>query len=254
VKPPYELTGRALGLALRTAEKVGRANALSLHRPAPELRKRNRIKTIQSSLEIEGNMLTEGQVTALLEGKRVLAPEKDVREVLNAIEVYGMLHELDPCDPGDLERAHGVLMKGLVEGAGRLRTTNVGIVAGSEVRHVAPGAGMVRGLVDGLFAYLRGDDPAMIKSCVFHYELEFIHPFADGNGRMGRLWQTLLLMQEHPVFEYLPVEGLVRERQAAYYAKLSESDRLGSSTPFVEFMLEVLSDALDEVLDGASGK
>lgn len=231
------------------SEKIGEINATHLYKPTTELRKRNRIKTIQSSLEIEGNTLTEEQITALLENKRVIAPQKDILEVQNAIKVYEQLHQFNPNQLKDLEKAHYVLMNGLINNAGKLRTTNVGIVKGSQVAHVAPGGTMVNGLMNDLFAYLKKDkDLTLIKSCVFHYEFEFIHPFVDGNGRMGRLWQTLILMQQYPVFEYLPIESLIKQRQEEYYSKLSESDKKGNSTPFIEFMLGIILNALEELL------
>nr|WP_317044730.1 Fic family protein [Chryseobacterium sp. PMSZPI] len=231
------------------SEKIGEINGAFLYRLTTELRKKNRIKTIQSSLEIEGNTLTEEQITALLENKRIIAPKKDILEVQNAIEVYDRLNQFNPYQLKDLEKAHSILMNGLIESAGKFRTTNVGIVKGSKVEHIAPGGTMIRGLMKDLFRYLKKDDDLLlVKSCVFHYEFEFIHSFVDGNGRMGRLWQTLILMQQYPVFEFLPVESLIKQRQKIYYSKLSESDKKGNSTPFIEFMLEIISDALEEVL------
>lgn len=249
MKPPYQITDKILILIASISEKIGEINATHLYKPTTELRKRNRIKTIQSSLEIEGNTLTEEQITALLENKRVIAPQKDILEVQNAIKVYEQLHQFNPNQLKDLEKAHSVLMNGLINNAGKLRTTNVGIVKGSQVAHVAPGGTMVNGLMNDLFAYLKKDkDLTLIKSCVFHYEFEFIHPFVDGNGRMGRLWQTLILMQQYPVFEYLPIESLIKQRQEEYYSKLSESDKKGNSTPFIEFMLGIILNALEELL------
>jgi len=236
-------------LVASISEKLGEVNALHLHKPPTELRKKNRIKTIQSSLEIEGNTLTEEQITALLENKRVIAPQKDILEVKNAITVYEQLQEFNPNSIKDIEKAHGVLMQGLIENAGKLRTKNVGIVEGSIVKHVAPDGGMVKGLMNDLFRYLKSDkDIILIKSCVFHYEFEFIHPFIDGNGRMGRLWQTLILMQKYPFFEFLPVESLIKENQEAYYSVLEQSDNIGQSTPFIEWMLNIILQALENLL------
>ena len=249
MKPPYIITNVILTLVTSISEKIGEINATHLYKPATELRKKNRIKTIQSSLEIEGNTLTEEQITALLEGKRVIAPQKDILEVQNAIKVYDKLNEFNPYQLKDLEKAHSVLMNGLIDKAGKLRTTNVGIVKGSKVEHIAPSGAMVNSLMKDLFAYLKKDtDLILIKSCVFHYEFEFIHPFVDGNGRMGRLWQTLLLMQKYPVFEYLPIESLIKQKQDEYYSKLSESDKKGHSTPFIEFMLGIILAALEGLL------
>jgi Fic family protein len=249
MKPPYTITENILQLVASISEKIGAINATHLYKPTTELRKKNRIKTIQSSLEIEGNTLTEEQITALLENKRVIAPKKDILEVQNAIEVYDQLDLFSPHQLKDLKKTHAILMSELIDSAGKLRTKNVGIVKGSKVEHIAPNGTMIKGLMNDLFEYLKKDkDLTLIKSCVFHYEFEFIHPFIDGNGRMGRLWQTLLLMKQYPVFEFLPIEHLIKQQQKQYYAKLSESDKKGNSTPFIEFMLGIISNALDEVL------
>ena len=249
MKPLYIITDKILELIASVSEKIGEINANHLYKPTTELRRKNRIKTIQSSLEIEGNTLTEEQITALLENKRIIAPAKDILEVQNAIEVYNDLKRFNSNKIKDLETAHSILMKSLVDNAGKFRTTNVGIVKGSKVEHLAPGGTMVKGLMNNLFSYLKNDnDLILIKSCVFHYEFEFIHPFIDGNGRMGRLWQTLILMQQYPVFEYLPVESLIKKNQQEYYNKLSESDKIGQSTPFIEFMLGIILESLQQVL------
>lgn len=248
-KPPYTITEKIIALVASISEKIGEINANHLYKPATELRKKNRIKTIQSSLEIEGNTLTEEQITAIFDNKRVIAPQKDIVEVQNAIKVYVQLNTFHAYQLKDLEKAHYILMNGLIDNAGKLRTTNVGIVKGSKIEHIAPNGTMVKGLMKDLFEYLKKDnDLILIKSCVFHYEFEFIHPFLDGNGRMGRLWQTLILMRQYPVFEYLPIESLIKQKQSEYYNKLSESDKIGNSTPFIEFMLGVISDSLDTLL------
>lgn len=249
LKPPYQITDTILKLVASISERLGEINAVHLHKPPIELRKKNRIKTIQSSLEIEGNTLTEEQITEILENKRVIAPKKDIVEVKNAIKLYKPLKNYNPNKLTDLEKAHAILMKGLIENAGKLRTKNVGIVKGSKVQHIAPDGSLVKGLMKDLFKYLKNDkDILLIKSCVFHYEFEFIHPFIDGNGRMGRLWQTLILMQQYPVFEYLPVESLIKENQQEYYNSLSKSDKIGSSTPFIEFMLDMILKTLENLL------
>jgi Fic family protein len=249
MKPPYQITGKILKLIASISEKIGEVNAAHLNKPPTELRKKNRIKTIHSSLEIEGNTLSIEQITAIIENKRVAGPGKDILEVKNAIAVYDDMDKLNPYDFESFCEAHGMLMKGLIESAGRLRTKSVGIVKGSEVAHIAPPGEMLRPLMNDLFDYLKNDDDlVLLKSCVFHYEMEFIHPFIDGNGRMGRLWQTLILKDSYPVFEYLPIEALIKERQEQYYESLRKSDNSGESTVFIEFMLEIILESLEELL------
>lgn len=232
------------------SEKLGEVNANYLSKPSPQLRKQNRIKTIHSSLRIEGNTLTEEQVTALIDNKRVLGPKKDIQEVLNAIKVYDQLSIFDPYSRESFLSAHELLMGGLIEQPGRFRNQSVGIVHGKEIAHVAPPAVNVPFLMKDLFGYLKDDeDLILIKSCVFHYEMEFIHPFLDGNGRMGRLWQTVILSKANLVFEYLPLETLIIQTQAEYYKALAISDKVGESTAFIEYMLKLIDDSLIELLD-----
>jgi Fic family protein len=249
MKPPYEITSEILRLTSSISERIGEIKSAKLVKPPTELRKRNRIKSIQSSLEIEGNTLTVEQITDLINNKRVLAPQKDIIEVKNAIELYAELTELDATDLDSLCRAHGILMNSLIENAGQFRRTAVGIIKGNNITHVAPPGDIVYALMKDLFDYLKNDkEILLIKSCVFHYEFEFIHPFIDGNGRMGRLWQTVLLKDYSPVFEYLPIESLIKERQQEYYDVLGKSDNQGNSTGFIEFMLEIINIALEDLL------
>ena len=250
MKPPYKITGKILKLVASISEKIGEVNSAHLSKPPTELRKKNRIKTIHSSLEIEGNTLTIEQITAIVENKRVIGSKKDILEVKNAIAVYYCLNEFSPFDFESFCDAHGLLMHGLIESAGKLRSKSVGIVRGSEVAHIAPSSEMLNPLMNDLFDYLKNDDDLiLIKSCVFHYEMEFIHPFIDGNGRMGRLWQTIILRDSYPVFEYLPIESLIKERQEQYYESLGKSDGTGESTVFIEFMLEIILESLEELLN-----
>jgi len=249
MKPPYEITSEILKLTSSISEKIGEVKSAKLTKPPTELRKRNRIKSIQSSLEIEGNTLTVEQITDLINNKRVFAPQKDIIEVKNAIELYAKLNEFNAFDIDSLCRAHGILMNTLIEHAGQFRKTAVGIVKGNNITHVAPPGDMVYPLMKDLFDYLKtNNDILLIKSCVFHYEFEFIHPFIDGNGRMGRLWQTMILKEYSPVFEYLPIELLIKERQQDYYDVLVKSDNQGNSTGFIEFMLQIINIALEELL------
>jgi len=249
MKPPYEITNKILTLITSISEKIGEVNSANLQKPPTELRKRNRIKTIHSSLIIEGNTLTEDQITAIFENKRVIGPKKDIIEVQNAIKVYDKLNEYKPTSLDSFCKAHLILMKDLVDSPGKLRNKSVGIMKGKEIAHLAPPSEMVKSLMTELFNYLKNDkEILLIKSCVFHYESEFIHPFLDGNGRMGRLWQTVILNSKYSVFEYLPVETIIREKQSEYYNSLSKSDKEGKSTFFIEFMLEIIDEALENLL------
>ena len=250
MKPPYEITPSILRLITSISEKIGEVNANFLNKPSTLLRKQNRIKTIHSSLKIEGNTLSEEQITALLENKRVIGPKKDIKEVLNAIDIYENLEKYNPLNEKSFLKAHQDLMSNLIEDAGKYRTQGVGIVKGAKVEHLAPPHENVKYLMKDLFEYLKNpNEIELIKSCVFHYEMEFIHPFLDGNGRMGRLWQTLILMEKYPVFEYLPFETLISKDQEKYYNALSESDKSGKSTKFIEYMLSVIDISISELLD-----
>jgi Fic family protein len=250
MKPPYEITSSILKLITSISEKIGEVNANLLNKPSPKLRKQNRIKTIHSSLKIEGNTLTEEQITALLENKRVIGPKKDVLEVLNAIKIYENLEEYNPSNEKSFLNAHQNLMEGLIENSGKYRNQSVGIEKGSKVEHLAPPFENVPYLMNDLFEYLKkSDEIELIKSCVFHYEMEFIHPFLDGNGRMGRLWQTLILMEKYPIFEFLPFETLISNDQEKYYKALAESDKSGKSTKFIQYMLNVIDISISQLLD-----
>ena len=249
MKPLYDITPRILKLITSISEKLGEVNANYLSKQSPQLRKQNRIKTIHSSLQIEGNTLTEEQITALIENKRVIGPEKDILEVLNAIKVYEKLNEYRYYSDKSFLKAHLALMNGLIESAGKYRNQGVGIVKGTKVEHIAPPFENVPFQMKNLFEYLKdSDELTLIKSCVFHYEMEFIHPFLDGNGRMGRLWQTLILMNEYPIFEFLPFETLISQTQDEYYKSLSLSDKAGKSTFFIEYMLDVINKSLENLL------
>jgi Fic family protein len=250
MKPPYEITPLILKLISSISEKIGEVNATYLNKQTPQLRKQNQIKTIHASLQIEGNTLTEEQITALIENKRVIGPQKDVLEVLNAIKVYQKLDSYKFASEKSFLKAHFELMNGLIENAGKYRKRGVGIVNGSVVEHVAPSHENVPYLMNDLFDYLKDtDELTLIKSCVFHYEMEFIHPFIDGNGRMGRLWQTLILMEEYPIFDFLPFETLISNTQTLYYKSLALSDKTGKSTVFIEYMLGVIEKSLENLLN-----
>lgn len=249
MNPPYQITTQILAAISRISHLLGEIKATHLDVPSPKLRKINRIKTITASLQIEGNTLTRDQITAIIDHKTILAPQKDILEVNNAITTYLKLPKFSSTSQKDFLKAHQLMMSGLIDTPGRLRTTAVSVVKGSEIAHLAPPGHMVASLVKSLFNYLNTtDEITLIKSCVFHYELEFIHPFLDGNGRMGRLWQSLILQEQYPVFSFLPLETVIHQNQSEYYKALSDSDKAGHSTPFLEFMLHSIQTALQTLL------
>ena len=245
--PPFQMTDNIMNLLAETSEQIGRIKVLSHGNLNPHLRKENRIRTIHSSLAIEQNSLTLEQVTAILDGKRILGNPNEIREVKNAYATYEMMLELNPYSVDDLLEAHKQMMAGLISENGKFRTSGVGVFAGDQVIHMAPPAKLVPGEIQILITWYRNSKVhPLIKSAIFHYEFEFIHPFADGNGRMGRLWHSLLLGNWNEFFFWLPIEELIRSRQEEYYQALGKSDELGESSPFVEFMMEVILDTLKE--------
>ncbi|WP_251197481.1 Fic family protein [Anaerotardibacter muris] len=255
-KPPFTTNDEILTLVANIAEKVGQVEAFDKLNSSPQLRKENRIRTIHSSLAIENNSLSLDQVTAVIEGKHVLAPARDVLEVQNALATYEALDSFDPDSIDSLLEAHALLMRGLTPEAGRFRSGDVGVFNGDQLIHAGTPAKYVPEVMRELFSWLATTEMhLLVISCVFHYEFEFIHPFADGNGRMGRLWQTLILSRWNSLFAWLPIESLIKENQQEYYDSLGKADASADSTGFVQFMLNVISDALDEALDshGVSG-
>lgn len=250
-KPPFEITNSILDKIAEIAELVGQVSATSGLTTNPTLRRTNRIRTIYSSLAIEQNTLSLDQVTAVLDGKRVLAPPKDIAEVKNAYEIYDMMDSLDPYSVDALLDAHGVMTRGLVEESGCFRSRPVGVVdKQGNILHFGTLPAYVPGMTMELLDWVRDSDYHMlIKSCVFHYELEVIHPFSDGNGRIGRLWHTLLLTQWKPLFAWLPVESMIHDRQDEYYAAINQSNFEGESTVFIEFMLSAIKEALLDAID-----
>ena len=242
--PPYSITPKIVGLVSKISEAVGGfyvREELRLHRI-------NRIKTIQGSLAIEGNTLTTDQITAILEGKPVIAPINEVQEIRNAIKAYQLLDELNPGSIDDLLRAHLTMEAGLIDDAGHFRTKGVGVASDEDIIHYAPPTDRVSYLMKELFDWLNNtDEHPLIKSCVFHYEFEFIHPFSDGNGRVGRLWQTLILSRWRPVFKNLPIENIVYKYQREYYNAIAVSGGTMGCTPFIEFVLGVIDETLTMV-------
>ena len=251
-KPPFDITNPMIDYVAEIAQLVGKLSAASLS-ANPTLRRSNRIRTIHGSLAIEQNTLSLEQVTAVLSGKRVLAPPKDIAEVKNAYEIYERLDELDPYSVDDLLTAHGIMTRGLVEESGVFRTRPVGVVDGEgRVLHFGTLAQYVPNLVMELLDWAKTSEVHMlIRSCVFHYELELIHPFADGNGRVGRLWHTLLLSKWDPAFAWLPVESIIHDRQQEYYDAINASNDAGESTLFIEFMLSAIKASLIETINAS---
>ena len=262
-KPPFEITNTIIDSVAEIAELVGRLTSTNQLSSNPTLRRSNRIRTIHGSLAIEQNTLSLEQVTAVLNGKHVLAPPKDIAEVKNAYEIYERLDEMDPYSVDDLLTAHGIMTRELVDESGMFRTRPVGVVdQEGRVLHFGTLPQYVPDLVMELLDWVKNSDVHMlIRSCVFHYEFELIHPFADGNGRVGRLWHTLLLSKWNPAFAWLPVESIIHDRQEEYYAAINASNDAGESTVFIEFMLSAIKASLidainarDDVSDGAMDK
>lgn len=244
--PPFTITADILNLVASISEQVGQLKASALN-VSPQLRKQNRIKTITGTLAIEGNTLSEEQITAIIEGKHVLGSTRELAEVKGAIAAYEALVNFKAHSITDLLSAHGLMMADVLTKAGQFRHKAVGIHKGGQVHHVAPPAHKVSGLMADLMQWLQqAKDHPLITSCVFHYELEFIHPFADGNGRMGRLWQTLILSQWHPLFLSLPLESVIKDHQSRYYQALEQADEQADSTVFIHFMLSTISKTLEQ--------
>ncbi len=247
--PPFSITSKVIDLISRISEQIGELNSLESSPKSIKLRKENRIKTIHSSLAIENNSLSIEQITAIIEGKRVLGAPNEIQEVKNALQAYDLLLTLESTNEKDLLRAHSLMMSDLVNQSGKYRSGGVGIFNGEKIVHLAPPADRVPALMSNLFDWLKKSDAhPLIKSCVFHYEFEFIHPFQDGNGRIGRMWQTVILKDWKEVFAWLPVESLIKDKQTEYYKALSASDTKGDSTAFIEFMLELFEKTIEEII------
>lgn len=247
--PPYTVSDQMVNLIASISEMIGKISIDNKMRSNPKLRRDNRIKTIHASLAIENNSLSLNQVTDIINGKRILGPPNEIQEVKNAFEAYEMLLAFDPYSYKDLLKAHAILMKDLVKDSGNYRVGGVGVFAGELLVHMAPPPERVAQQINDLIDWAKNAPVhPLIKSCIFHYEFEFIHPFMDGNGRMGRMWQTLLLCQWNPVFAWLPIETLIKERQDEYYQVLGEADRVGHSSAFIEFLLQTINDALEDVI------
>lgn len=244
-EPPFTRTPRMDELCMEIAEMVGRITPTSKLTTSPTLHRALRIKTIYSSLVVEGNTLSLEQMTAVLDGKRVLGDRNDIREVENADRAYDLIPQLDPYSLEDLLKAHQTMTAGLLPSAGRFRDENAGVFDGAKLIHAGTPAGYVPEVMASLFTWLRNTElHPLLASCIFHYEFEFIHPFSDGNGRTGRLWHTLLLSRWREVFAWLPIESVILREQQRYYAAFATSEARGNCTPFVEYMLEAIHESL----------
>ena len=242
--PPYKITSKILKLSTQISEELTKLQFTGTQKINPMLRKKNRIKTLAGTLEIEGNFLGEEKITAIIEGKRVLGTVKELAEVQGAIKAYEKLDSYRYDELDDLLLAHKILMDEILTTAGSFRSVNVKVG-----EHVAPQPSMVNELMISLFSWLNNSDEHMLlKSCIFHYEFEFIHPFSDGNGRIGRLWQSVILNNFNPIFSLLPTESIVRDYQEEYYKAIEDSTELGESTPFIEFMLEMIFKSIQTTL------
>ncbi|MDD2698217.1 MAG: Fic family protein [Arcobacteraceae bacterium] len=248
-KPPYTITTKMVNLISKISEEMTKIEVEEKNIITPALRKISRIKTLAGTLEIEGNFLGEEKITAILDGKRVLGTYQEILEVEGAINAYKEFENYNHKNIKELLRAHKILMSGILKTAGNFRTVNVGVGGKDGVTHIAPQPHFVPKLMEDLFDWLKNsDEHPLIKSCVFHYEFEFIHPFSDGNGRIGRLWQSVILYSWKKAFIVIPTESIVRDYQKRYYQVLEESGSLGESTPFIEFMLEVILKSIEKSL------
>ena len=249
-QPPFQLTHTMMRHVARIGELIGMWKAANQNQLVPELRRGNRIKTIQASLAVEQNTLTLEQVTAVIEGKTVLGLPKEIQEVRNAFAAYEALEHWHPHHIDDLLAAHALLLHGLIDDAGHWRSKGAGIYRGEQLVHMAPPASQIPRLMADLFEWLAHTDAhPLIASAAFHYEFEFIHPFGDGNGRIGRLWQTLILSHWQPMLAFLPVETVIKHRQQTYYQLLTESDQKSDCSAFIEFLLQAIEDSLQEAIN-----
>lgn len=249
--PPFDMTNKMFELSAEIMENLGKLSNINELEKLPRLRKVSRVKSIHSSLAIENNTLSYEQVTDIINGKRVLGPQEDIIAVKNAFSAYKELDNINSYKIKDLLKIHGIMMNGLVERAGYIRSGDVGVIdSKGNVIHAAPPAKMAHELIEQLFDWVKSADVQMlIKSSVFHYEFEFIHPFNDGNGRMGRLWQTALLASWKPVFKYIPIESVIKDNQEEYYKAFKISTSEGKSNAFILFMLKVINQAIKDIVN-----
>ena len=250
--PPFNITNKMLELCIRITDKLGSLNSFQSLNRMPILRRNNKIKSVHSSLAIESNSLSLNQVRDVINGKTVLGPQKEIQEVKNAYEAYNMIDKLNYVSQKDLLKAHGVMTYLVDDESGKYRNHPEGVFDGERVIFIAPPSDMIHTLMNDLFDWLENDleTPILIKSCIFHYEFVFIHPFGDGNGRMARLWQNLILSKWKPLFEYMPIESLIQKYQSEYYDAIAKCNINGDSNIFIEFMLQMIEKTIDEILVG----
>lgn len=249
-KPPFTITNEILSYVSSISEKIGRITATGNLESRPHLRKNNRIKSIHSSLKIEANSLSLGQVRDVINGKVVLGEQKEIQEVKNAYAAYEKFTEINPYSIKDLKKFHGIMTKYVVEESGEFRRGEEGVFNGNQCIFMAPPARFVPQLMDNLFEWMEKAENTvhpLILSSVFHYEFVFIHPFADGNGRMARLWHTAILSRWKPIFEYIPIESQIEKFQDEYYNAIAKCHVDGASTIFIEFMLSQIDKILDDI-------
>lgn len=253
-KPPFEITNLMLTKTISITEKLGKITTYNSLKRMPTLRRNNQIKSIHSSLVIEANSLSFEQVRDVIDGKLVIGPKKEIQEVKNAYKAYEMIKEFDGYNEQDLLKAHGIMMDSLENDAGKYRNHGEGVFDGDKVIFVAPPERLVPYLMNDLFNWLRNDNEThiLIKSCVFHYEFLFIHPFSDGNGRTVRLWQNVLLTKWNSLFEYVPIESQIQKCQTEYYETISKCHTKGNSNDFIEFMLKMIDQVLDSLIENMS--
>ncbi|HBG33218.1 MAG: cell filamentation protein Fic [Tenericutes bacterium GWD2_38_27] len=252
-KPPYTITSKMLDDVSKIMKLIGQLSSSASLDYKPNLRKTNKINSIYSSLAIENNALSKEQVRDIIDGKLIIGPQKDITEVKNAIKVYDDILEINPLDMNDLLKCHRIMMLTLIDDAGKFRKGEEGVFDGDQVIFMAPPAKIVPELMNNLFDYINHDEEnLLIKSCVFHYEFEFIHPFSDGNGRMGRLFQTCLLAKEDELFAYLPIESIIKEKQSEYYKVIALSHQEGQSNSFIEFMLKAILETIERTSKDAN--
>ena len=253
--PPFNITNKMLDLVASIMEKIGRLDNYNNLNKMPILRRNNKIRSIHSSLRIEANSLTFNQVKDVINGKMVIGPQKEIQEVKNAYNAYEMINKVDPYSIDDLKKIHGIMTYLTVEESGDFRKGDEGVMDGDICIFIAPKPEYVDKLMRQLFDFIKRNKDIihpLILSSVFHYEFVFIHPFSDGNGRTVRLWQNILLTTWKPIFEYVPIETAIKKYQNDYYKAIANCNAKGDSTEFIEFMLKMIDEVLDDLIKNAN--